>query len=75
MQLQLNVNDLRANILLNFLDLFKQDDLIKDYQVIDTQNKYNDYEKEILEDLKDLKSSISESGIKTDKYIEFTSTK
>ena len=75
MQLQLNVNDLRANILLNFLDLFKQDNLIKDYQVIDTQNKYNDYEKEILEDLKDLKSSISESGIKTDKYIEFTGTK
>ena len=75
MQLQLNVNDLRANILLNFLDLFKQDNLIKDYRVIDTQNEYNDYEKEILEDLKDLKNSISESGIKTDKYIEFTSTK
>jgi hypothetical protein len=75
MQLQLNVNDLKAGILLNFLDLFKQDDLIKDYQIISTKSQYNDYEEELLEDLKDLKSSISESGIKTGKYIEFTSIK
>jgi hypothetical protein len=75
MQLQLNVNDLKANILLDFLNLFKKDNLITDYKVIDTQNKYNDYEEEILEDLKELKSSICESGIKTDKYIKFTSTK
>jgi hypothetical protein len=70
MQLQLNVNDIKANILLSFLDVFKQDDLIKDYQVIDNQNNYTDYENEILEDLKDLKSSMCESGIKTNKYIE-----
>ena len=75
MQLQLNVNDLKAGILLNFLDLFKQDDLIRDYQIISTKSQYSDYEEELLEDLKDLKSSISESGIKTGKYIEFTSIK
>ncbi|MEA2018410.1 MAG: hypothetical protein U9N59_08170 [Campylobacterota bacterium] len=70
MQLKLNVNDVKANILLSFLDVFKQDDLIKDYQVIDSKNNYTDYENEILEDLKDLKSSMYESGIKTNKYIE-----
>jgi len=70
MQLQLNVNDVKANILLSFLDVFKQDDLIKDYQVIDSKSNYTDYENEILEDLKDLKSSMSESGTKTNKYIE-----
>jgi hypothetical protein len=70
MQLQLNVNDVKANILLSFLDIFKQDDLIKDYQVINNQNNFTDYENEILEDLKDLKSSMSENGIKTNKYIE-----
>ena len=73
MQLQLNVNDVKANILLSFLDLFKQDNLIKDYQVIDTQSRYNKYEEEVLEDLKDLKSSIQESGTRTEKYIEFSS--
>jgi hypothetical protein len=70
MQLQLNVNDVKVDILLSFLDIFKQDDLIKDYQIIDNQNSYTDDENEILEDLKDLKSSIQEEGIKTDKYIE-----
>ena len=70
MQLQLNVNDTKANILFRFLDIFKQDKLIKDYQIISNQNKLTDYENEILEDLKDLKASISENGIKTNKYIE-----
>jgi len=71
MQLQLNVNDFKANILFDFLDIFKKDNLITDYQVINTKSDYNDYEEEILSDLKDLKSSIYESGIKRDKYIEF----
>ena len=70
MQLQLNVNDTKANILFRFLDIFKQDELIKDYQIISNQNKLTDYENEILEDLKDLKASVNENGIKTDKYIE-----
>ena len=71
MQLELNVNDLKANIVLSFLDVFKQDNLIKNYKIIDTKTQYNDYEKEILEDLKDLKSSLDEDGKKTDRYIEF----
>ena len=71
MQLRLNVNDVKANILLNFLDLFKQDNLIKDYEIINEKSKYNDYEKELLDDLNDLKTSIYEDGIKTNKYIEF----
>ena len=70
MQLQLNVNDLKANILLSFLDVFKQDDLIKDYQIIDNKNNFTDYENEILEDLKNLKSSMCKKGIKTNKYIK-----
>ena len=60
MQLQLNVNDVKANILLSFLDIFKQDDLIKDYKIIDKESNYTDYENEILEDLKNLKSSMNE---------------
>ena len=70
MQLQLNINEYKANILFGFLDIFKQDDLIKDYKIIDTKTQYTEYEKEILNDLKDLKSSMSEAGIKTNKYIE-----
>ncbi len=71
MQLQLNINDYKANILFGFLDIFKQDDLIKDYKIINTQTKYNEHEQDILNDLEELKTSFYEEGVKTDKYIEF----
>jgi ribosomal protein S8 len=67
MQLQLNVNDFKANIFLELLDVFKKDNLIKDYQIIKT---YNDDEQEILNDLKELKIDLKNSGHKTDKFIQ-----
>lgn len=72
MQLQLNINDYKANILFKYLDVFKQDDLIKDYKIIDAQTKYNEYEQDILNDLEELKTSLYEEGVKTDKYVELT---
>jgi len=70
MQLQIDVNSVKSTIFLELLNLFKKDNMINDYKVIDNQNNYTDYENEILGDLKDLKSSMCESGIKTNKYIE-----
>jgi len=35
MQLQLNVNDVKANILFDFLEIFKKDNMISDYKIID----------------------------------------
>jgi len=67
MQLQLNVNDFKANIFLELLDVFKKDNLIKDYQIIKT---YNDDEQQILDDLKELKIDLKSSGHKTDKFIQ-----
>jgi ribosomal protein S8 len=67
MQLQLNVNDLKANIFLELLDVFKKDNLIKDYQILKT---YNDDEQQILDDLKKLKIDLKSSGHKTDKFIQ-----
>ncbi|WP_151900430.1 hypothetical protein [Sulfurimonas hydrogeniphila] len=55
MQLQLNINDFKANIFLELLDVFKKDNLIKDYKIITT---YNDDEKQILNDLKELKIDL-----------------
>ena len=67
MQLQLNVNDFKANIFLELLDVFKKDDLIKDYKIIKT---YNDDENQILDDLKEFKIDLKNSGYKTDKFIQ-----
>ncbi|MDF1884408.1 hypothetical protein JHD49_10685 [Sulfurimonas sp. SAG-AH-194-C21] len=66
MQLQLNVNDFKANIFLELLDVFKKDDLIKDYKII---NSYNEDENQILDDLKELKVPSKNSGDKTEKCI------
>lgn len=67
MQLQLNVNDLKSNIFLELLDVFKKDNLIKDYKIINT---YNDDENQILDDLKEFKIDLKNSGHKTDKFIQ-----
>lgn len=67
MQLQLNVNDLKSNIFLELLDVFKKDNLIKDYKIIET---YNDDENQILDDLKEFKIDLKNSGKKTDKFIQ-----
>ena len=73
MQLQLNVNDVKANILLKFLDIFKEDNIIQDYKVLNTRHAtYNDYEKEIIEDISSLSLDFQEDDVKTSKYIEIS---
>ncbi|SFV75313.1 hypothetical protein MNB_SM-3-333 [hydrothermal vent metagenome] len=67
MQLQLNINNYKASIFLELLEVFKKDNIVEDYKIID---KYNDYEHEIISDLKQLNKSINEDGIKTNKFIE-----
>jgi len=50
MQLQLNVNDVKANILFDFLEIFKKDNMISDYKIIDNQPKIT-YDDEVLNDI------------------------
>jgi len=72
MQLQLNINDFKANIFLELLEVFKKDNLVEDYKIL---NKYNEYENEIINDLQDLESSLKNDGYKTDKFIEINDFK
>ncbi len=72
MQLQLNINDIKANIFLELLEVLKKDNLVTDYKVIST---YNEYENEIIDDLKNLQLSSQDDGYKTDKFIEFDNLK
>ena len=67
MQLQLSVNDLKSNIFLELLDVFKKDNLIKDYKII---KSYNDDENQILDDLKEFRIDLKNSSHKTDKFIQ-----
>jgi len=72
MQLQLNINDIKASIFLELLEVFKKDNIVDNYTIIDG---YNDYEKEILSDLQNLNLSIQEDGHKTNKFIEIDNLK
>ena len=72
MQLQLNINDIKANIFLELLEVFKKDDIVTDYKIVDA---FNDYEKEIVSDLQNLHISMKDSGKKTDKFIEINDIK
>ncbi len=71
MQLQLTVDDLKANIFLELLEVFKKDSLVKEYTILDT---YNAYEKEVLGDLQNLHLALKEEGDHTDKFIEIKTT-
>ena len=72
MQLQLSVNYFNANMFLELLEIFKKDNLVEDYKIV---NKYNEYENEIINDLKNLHHSIEEEGFKTNKFIEINDLK
>ena len=72
MQLQLNINDIKANIFLELLEVFKKDNLVEDYKIV---NKYNEYENEIVNDLQNLHLSMKDDGYKTDKFIEIDNLK
>lgn len=72
MQLQLNINDVKANIFLELLEIFKKDNIVNNYTIVDN---FNDYEKEILSDLQNLHSSMKEDGHKTKKFIQIDNLK
>jgi hypothetical protein len=72
MQLQLNVNDIKANIFLELLEVFKKDNLVEDYKIINT---LNEYEQEMVNDLQNLHLSMKEDGHKTNKFIEIDDLK
>lgn len=69
MQLQLSVNDFKAGIFLELLEVFKKDNLVEHYHVL---SKNNEYENEVISDLKNLHLSIKEKGVKTDKFVEIS---
>ena len=68
MQLQLNVNDVKANILFDFLEIFKKDNIINNYKIIDDQPKIT-YDDEVLNDISQIGQALQDAknrqGIKT----------
>ena len=59
MQLQIDVNNVKSTIFLELLNLFKKDNMINDYKVIDDEKAT--YDDEVLNDLSMLGDSLRDA--------------
>jgi hypothetical protein len=59
MQLQIDVNNVKSTIFLELLNLFKKDNMINDYKVIENEN--NNYDDEVLSDLSMIGNSLKDA--------------
>jgi len=59
MQLQIDVNSVKSTIFLELLNLFKKDNMINDYKIID--DKKDTYDDEVLNDLSMIGDSLSDA--------------
>ena len=59
MQLQIDVNSVKSTIFLELLNLFKRDNMINDYKVIN--DKQTTYDDEVLNDLSMIGDSLKDA--------------
>lgn len=59
MQLQIDVNSVKSTIFLELLNLFKKDNMINDYKIID--NEKDTYDDEVLSDLSMIGDSLRDA--------------
>jgi hypothetical protein len=59
MQLQIDVNSVKSTIFLELLNLFKKDNMINDYKVIN--DKQTTYDDEVLNDLSMIGDSLRDA--------------
>jgi len=75
MHLNIDIDTSKSNIFLDLLTLLKKDNMINDFQVITTPNKLTSYEKELLQDIKEIPKAIhnanNKQGIKKNITLDF----
>jgi len=59
MQLQIDVNNVKSTIFLELLNLFKKDNMINDYKIIDDEK--TTYDNEVLNDLSMIGDSLRDA--------------
>lgn len=59
MQLQIDVNNVKSTIFLELLNVFKKDNMINDYKIIDDEQ--SSYDDEVLNDLSMIGDSLRDA--------------
>jgi len=76
MQLQIDVNNVKSTIFLELLNLFKKDNMINDYKIIDDEK--TTYDNEVLNDLSMIGDSLRDArnglGDRTSTIVTIQST-
>ena len=72
MLLQIDVNNVKSKLFLELLNLFKKDEMIYDYKIL--EDKTDDFDKDILADLQGIGAALSDAkkglGYKTSKTVQ-----
>jgi len=59
MQLQIDVNNVKSTIFLELLNLFKKDNMINDFKIVDDEK--TTYDDEVLNDLSMIRDSLKDA--------------
>ncbi len=61
MQLNIDIEQHKSTLFLDFLNLLKKDHMIKDFEVLDNKPVLTSYEYEVLDDIAKLSNSIKDA--------------
>ncbi len=61
MQLNIDIEQHKSTLFLDFLNLLKKDHMIKDFEVLDNKTDLTSYEQEVLDDIAKLSNSIKDA--------------
>jgi len=61
MQLSIDIEQHKSTLFLDFLRLLKKDNMINDFEVLDTKPKLSKYEQEVLSDISNISLAINDA--------------
>ncbi|NKQ40682.1 MAG: hypothetical protein HF962_03835 [Sulfurovum sp.] len=61
MQLNIDIEQHKSTLFLDFLKLLKKDQMINDFEVIDGKPNLSKYEQEVLNDISNISSAINDA--------------
>ena len=75
MYLNIDIDSRKSNLFLDLLNLLKKDNMINDFKVVTNTSKLSTYEKELVQDIKQISTAIYDAnngqGMKKDIALNF----
>jgi len=62
MHLNIDIDTQKSSLFLDFLNLLKKDNMINDYKIMSNTSTLSSYEKELLQDIEQVSTAISQAN-------------